>query len=249
MTIIIPMAGLGERFLKKGYTVPKPLIEINGIPMVIKATLDLPASGHHIFIALKKHLQEYQVETHIKKHLPDAGIISLDHVTEGQACTCMLALDAIRDDEDILIGACDNGMIINKNTFNEIKATADVIVFSFRNNITVVNKPQQYGWINLDKDGNVKNISVKKPISETPINDHAVVGAFWFRQNIFFRKSTEKMIAENRRINNEFYVDESINDAIALGYKVKVFEIDRYICWGTPDDYSTYKYWQSFFNN
>ncbi|MFL5728351.1 MAG: hypothetical protein ACJ75J_02585, partial [Cytophagaceae bacterium] len=81
-----------------------------------------------------------------------------------------------------------------------------------------------------------------------PMNDHAVVGTFWFKKSSYFVKAAEKMIAENRRINNEFYVDELMKDTLDLGLKTGVFEIDSYICWGTPDDYRTYNYWKSFFS-
>ena len=113
----------------------------------------------------------------------------------------------------------------------------------------MVSKPQQYGWVAVNDKNEVVNVSVKKPISTHPMNDHAVIGAFWFKEADIFKKATQRMLHENRRINNEFYVDECINDAIALGYKAKVFEADKYICWGTPDDYETYNYWHSFFND
>ena len=93
-------------------------------------------------------------------------------------------------------------------------------------------KPEQYGWIKLNEDSDtIQKMSVKKAISENPINDHAVVGAFWFKKAGMFIEAAKKMIKESRRINNEFYVDEMINDVIELGYKAKVMEVDSYICW------------------
>lgn len=247
MSIIIPMAGKGERFLKKGYQIPKPLISIGDVPMVIKAVLDLPKADDHIFIALKEHLSNFKIDERIKEYLPQAKFVSLDQVTEGQACTCLLGLGDVALNEEILIGACDNGMIFDRQAFDQLKKISDVIVFTFRNNVTVIEKPEQYGWVKLSNDGTVEQVSVKKPISNNPQQDHAIVGAFWFKQADIFKKATERMIAENRRINHEFYVDECINDAIALGYRVSVFEIDKYICWGTPNDYETFNYWKTFY--
>lgn len=80
------------------------------------------------------------------------------------------------------------------------------------------------------------------------MKDHAVVGTFWFKSGNIFVEAAEHMIAANTRINNEFYVDECMNDLLSLGYKVKVFEIDYYVCWGTPNDYKTFNYWNEFFN-
>jgi bifunctional N-acetylglucosamine-1-phosphate-uridyltransferase/glucosamine-1-phosphate-acetyltransferase GlmU-like protein len=112
-----------------------------------------------------------------------------------------------------------------------------------------VPKPQQYGWVVADENNNATKVSVKVPISNNPKKDHAIVGAFWFRQGKYFVEAAERMIAKNRRVNNEFYVDECINELIEAGQKVKVFEIDSYICWGTPDDLRTYEYWQDFFSD
>ena len=249
MTIIIPMAGKGERFTKKGYTTPKPLINVGGLPMVIKAVKDLPLASRHIFIVLKDHLEIQHIDKEINSNLPEAEFIVIDNVTEGQASTCLLAMPAVASDEEILIGACDNGMIFNPEKFAAQKEVADVIVFTFRNNVTVVEKPQQYGWVNVDGDDTATYVSVKKAISANPLRDHAVIGAFWFKEASIFKKAADKMIAENRRINNEFYVDECINDAIELGFTVKVFEVDKYICWGTPDDYETYNYWKQYFSD
>jgi NDP-sugar pyrophosphorylase family protein len=246
MTVLIPMAGRGERFVRENYTLPKPILPVEGLPMVIRASKDLPAADNYVYVLLEDHTAKYDIQSIIKEHIPQSEFVILDKVTEGQACTCLVALDKIADGDDIMIGACDNGLIYDIDKFLELKKTADVIVFTFRNNVTVVPKPTQYGWVAVEGE-NVKYVSVKVPISTDPIHDHAVVGAFWFKNKDVYQKSVEKMIAENRRINNEFYIDECINDAVQLGYNVKFFEVDKYICWGTPNDYRTFNYWKEFF--
>jgi len=246
MIVLIPMAGKGERFVKENYNLPKPILPVNDVPMVIKASLDLPAAERYLYVLLKQHTEQYDIQNIIREHIPASDFVTLDHVTEGQACTCLLALELIGDDEDIMIGACDNGLIYNKDRFNELKKTADVIAFTFRHNATVVTKPTQYGWVAVNGD-DISYVSVKKPISADSFNDHAIVGAFWFRNKGIYQQSVHRMMEQNRRINNEFYIDECVNDAIALGYNVKIFEVDKYICWGTPNDYKTYYYWKSYF--
>lgn len=247
MTVLIPMAGRGERFVKENYSLPKPLLSVNGLPMVIKASKDLPVADNYIYVLLKEHATKFGIEKVIREHIPQSQFIILDKITEGQACTCLHALENISEQDDIMIGACDNGLVYDLNKFLQLKAQADVIVFTFRNNVTVINKPTQYGWLVVEED-TVKKVSVKVPISETPMTDHALVGAFWFKNKKIFKRSIQKMMDENRRINNEFYIDECINDAIQLNYTVKYFEVDKYICWGTPNDYKTFKYWKEFFN-
>ena len=248
MRALIPMAGAGSRFTEAGYKTPKPLLPVLGEPMVVSATKALPASQKYSFIVRDFQISEYEIDKHLKKYYPQADIIVLDHLTEGQAVTCLKAKHLFDANEELLIGASDNGMIYDHKKFDEQKLNADALVFTFRNNPAVDAKPQAYGWVKVNPDNTVKGMSVKVPISKTPQNDHAVVGAFWFKKSDYFVQAAERMIAQNRRINNEFYVDECINDLVELGYNVKVFEIDHYVCWGTPTDYETFNYWNGYFD-
>ena len=104
-----------------------------------------------------------------------------------------------------------------------------------------------YGWVKTDDD-NVIGVSVKKAISDDPFNDHAIVGTFYFRKVGYFNKALEQLIQKDIRVNGEYYVDSMVDELVDMGLNVKVFEIDDYICWGTPDDYETFVYWQSFFH-
>ncbi len=105
-----------------------------------------------------------------------------------------------------------------------------------------------YGWLNVDHNDFVTSASIKKPISTTPEKDHAIVGTFYFKKMKYFLDAVKSLYVNNNRVNNEFYVDSCAEELIKLGKKVKVFEVDHYICWGTPDDFRTYNYWQSFFH-
>lgn len=246
MNILIPMAGAGSRFKKEGYKISKPLILVNQKPMVVESTTHLPKGNQYIYICRDNNIEEDNIDREIKKHYPKAQFIIVNGLTEGQASTCLLAKEEINNNEELIVGACDNGMIWDEKKFLLEKNDADCLVWTFRNNVTVVNKPEAYGWVEVNEQYFAKRVSVKIPISENPIKDHAVVGAFWFKKGKYFVDAAEKMIAKNRRINNEFYVDECINELIEIGLKVKVFEVDKYICWGTPNDLRTYEYWQGF---
>ena len=247
-TILIPMAGAGSRYVEEGYTTPKPLLPILGKPMVVSAANALPHGDKYIFIVRDFQISNFHIDQHLLKHFQNSQTVTLDHLTEGQAVTCLKAKELINNENPLVIGASDNGMIYSQIAFEELTQETDCIVFTFRNNPAVLAKPQAYGWVKTDIEGNIQIMSVKKPISETPINDHSVVGAFWFKTGKLFVDAAERMIVQNRRINNEFYVDECINDVLQMGFKAKVFEVDHYICWGTPNDYKTFQYWEAYYN-
>ncbi len=249
MNILIPMAGAGSRFAEAGYEAPKPLLPILGKPMVVSAANALPYGDKYIFIVRDFQINECQVDKHLNEYFPGCQVVVLDHLTEGQAVTCLHAKHIINNEEELMIGASDNGMIYSMDGFRQATNDVDALVFSFRNNPAVNEKPQAYGWVKTKEDDFIEKMSVKIPISDFPLNDHAVVGAFWFRKGSMFVEAAEHMIKLNHRINNEFYVDECINDLINLGFKAKVFEIDHYVCWGTPNDYKTFNYWESFYHD
>lgn len=259
MNILIPMAGEGQRFKDVGYTTSKPAIltydrkDGTQKPMVVLATLDLPGAANPdnqlIFVDRDFHKTD-GVEAVILKHFPWAKIITVEKLTEGQACTCLLAKEWINNDEELLIAGCDNGMDFNSEEYERLKRENDVIVFTYTDNEAVLKNPNAYGWMIVDENNKITATSIKKAISDNPLKDHAVVATFWFKQGSIFVKATEKMIAENDRINNEFYVDQVVKHALDLGYQASVFDINRYICWGTPIDYEiyqkTYEYWKGF---
>ena len=260
INIIIPMAGEGKRFSDAGYKKSKPTIltydrhSFELKPMVVCAAGDLPGigpKGENILFIDRDYHKQNGVEAEILNTYPMARFISLNHLTEGQACTCLKAKDFINNDKELLIAGCDNGMDYSEEKFEQLKREADVIVFTYRHNEAVLEKPDAYGWMKIDSKNNITEVSVKKAISDNPMNDHAVVSTFWFKRGKIFVESTEKMIKEQDKVNNEYYVDQVIKHALDLGYRAKVFEIDRYICWGTPYEYElyqkTYEYWDGFY--
>ena len=259
INIIIPMAGEGKRFSAKGYKSHKPAIPTmdrrtgKTRPMVVCATLDLPGveeDGKNVTFIEREFHRRDGVEAAIRQEFPKASFITVSELTEGQACTCLLAEEKINNEQELLIAGCDNGMVLDYAAFEKEKKLADCLVFTYRQNEAVLANPNAYGWMGVDENNNITEVSVKKAISDTPLNDHAVVATFWFRQGSIFVEAAQKMIAENDRINHEFYVDEVIKHVIQLGYRARVLEIERYIGWGTPKDYEDYmqtvRYWEAF---
>lgn len=259
MKIIIPMAGAGNRFKEAGYTVHKPVIMTTDwktgqkMPMVVCATRDLPgveAEGSNVIYIDRTFHKAAGVEDEIKKYYPKCKFITVDKLTEGQACTCLLAKSIIDPEDELLIAGCDNGMVIDTTAFDNAVKEAEVLAFTYRNNEAVNENPEAYGWIQADEKKRIVQLSIKKPLSYTPVNDHAIVATFWFKRGSDFVCAAEKMINENDRINNEFYVDEVMRHTMKLGLDTRVFEVERYIGWGTPKDYENYEktlaYWKGF---
>jgi len=261
MNILIPMAGAGKRFADAGYSAPKPAIPTlhwldgNTYPMVVCAAKDLPDTvrdGSNIIYVDQAFHKACGIEDEIRKFYPKARFIRAEGLTDGQACSCLLAREYIDNDEELLIAGCDNGMVMDQEKYESLKKISDVIVFTYKGNEAVNRNPDAYGWVVPDEAdaGLIRKVSVKKAVSNCPVKDHAIVATFWFRKGSIFVEAAEKMIAENDRINNEFYVDEVIRHCMELGYAARIFDVDRYVGWGTPADYENYMrafdYWGHF---
>lgn len=219
MNILIPMAGESCRFAEAGYALSKPAIPTydkrtgDKLPMVVCATLDLPGvkdGGSNVIYVDRDFHKDNGTEKAILNFFPEAKFITTDYLTEGQACTCMLAEEYINNDEELLIAGCDNGMELNIDKFNTYRNEADVLVFTYRHNEVVLANPNAYGWMRVDCNDNIIGTSIKKAISDTPMSDHAVVATFWFKKGKIFVDAAQRMIEKDDRINNEFYVDQAI---------------------------------------
>jgi|TARA_B100000035_G_scaffold150163_1_gene127987 NDP-sugar pyrophosphorylase family protein len=238
----LPMAGAGNRFKKDGFAIPKPFLIVNDNYMVDQAEHCLPRTDKTVYACLKSHMSMLPLEDY--NH-----VVWIDDVLEGQACTTEKIMKEIDDDASILLSACDNGVLYDSDKFADLieDPQNDIVVWSYRNNYTAYRNPDMYSWLDVDGD-DIKGVSVKKFSGGNPVDKHAIVGTMFFRNKDVYLESLRQTYRKNVRTNGEFYVDSILNEAIDLGYTVKNFEVDHYICWGTPDDLNTYRYWQNFFN-
>ena len=252
-SMVTPMAGFGQRFVNEGYAVTKPLIPVSGKPMVVQAITDLPPAIHHSFVLRSDMAGHEDISTTLMQTYPNVVIETIPAITEGQACTALIGLDALTRKlgsapGPITFGACDNGALYEHSAFQVLaeNQNVDIIVWGARGHANAVRNPQMYGWIDAE-NGIINRISVKAPLS-APATDPIVLGTFTFRRAEDFRKVVDHLIARDGRINGEFYIDSCINDAIELGLHCHLFEVDNFISWGIPNDLRTFEYWQSCFH-
>ncbi len=247
-TLLMPCAGEGKRFSEKGYLIPKPLIDVSSKPMLVNAIIDLPETKRQKFIFRENMSKLKLITTHLKRILPNSDIQLLKNNTKGQAVTCLLGMHDIDQNKPLIISACDNGLIYDDKNLKEllIDKSIDILVWGCRSYPGAIRNPNMYGWIE-EENKIIKRIHVKKTYKDK-YNDPIITGTFYFKKSAIFKKVAEDMIKQDLKVNNEFYVDSCINNAISLGYKVVFFQVDFYLCWGTPNELMTFKYWQSCFD-
>ncbi len=252
-SMVMSMAGLGQRFVDEGYRVAKPLIAVSGRPMVVQAVQALPRVEHRVFVLRAAMPGSWAISDELRRTYPGAIVKTVPDVTEGTACTALAGLDALEQalgdvPGPVTLGACDHGALYDEAEFRRLAGDPDVdaIVWGVRGHAGAVRHPHMFGWIEAD-DGRISTISVKAP-RRSPASDPIVAGTFTFRRADDFRRSVERLVERSGRVDGEFYVDSCINDAVALGLHCRLFELDHYVSWGTPDDLRTFEYWQSCFH-
>lgn len=248
-TRMMPIVGQGSRFIKEGFVVPKPMIEVSKDYMAVKALQHLPRT-ERTRVVLRDDMEEKDL---LVKRLKDSDkntdFIFLNKMTDGQASTCYQAISDLSKDEPLTIAACDNGMVYDKNLFDELynDSSVDIIVWTARGYPGAIRNPQAYGWVEIDELKHIRKVSVKEPLSN-PKSDPVVTGTFTFKKTRDFISCVDRMKDREGKINNEYYIDNAINDALELGLKCSIFEVEYFICWGTPNDLKTFEYWQKCFD-
>lgn len=251
-SVIIPMAGTGQRFVDEGYKTPKPLIQVSGQAMVLQATDDLPAAKKSVFVLRDEADRDRGVESKLACEFPDSSFVRLQQTTDGQARTTLLGLHKLLQSNEasgpVTVGACDNGAVYSKEKLQALldDPDTDVIVWGATGYPNAQRRPEMYGWIESDDD-NVVRISVKQPLAH-PREDPIVIGTFTFKDPLQLENAINRLIERKGLVNGEYYLDSCINDALELGLKCKLFLVDSYLCWGTPNDFKTFEYWQSCFH-
>lgn len=237
--IIMPMAGEGSRFRKEGWETPKPLIELKGKPLFMRAINSVSVNEiplKYSFIVRQEHIDKYQIDKYIKEKLPEANIFSVKKTTRGAVETCLIAEPAINSDDAIIVMDCDlefqsQELIYNINQIlsqPSEKVNGGLLV-SFNSNLP------KYSYAEIDKNNIVKRTAEKEVISS-----HALCGAYFFSSAKSFLKAAHQLLNETNFNKPEFYVSLLYNYLLKDGETVKLCQMEKYCSYGTPEELKQY---------
>jgi NDP-sugar pyrophosphorylase family protein len=227
MNVIIPMAGRGKRFEDAGYSFPKPLIDVNGKPMIQIIIENLNLTAKHIFICQGEHIQKFAIHDLMNLLKPDSEIISINEITQGAAETVLKAKDLINNDDELIIANSDQWIDWNQQHFLSFmrKKEADGGI------VTFISTHPKWSYVRINDENLVEEVAEKRPISNI-----ATVGIYYYKHGKDFVKAAEQMMAKNIRTNNEFYVAPVFNEMILSGKKIHIYPIAEMKGLGTPED-------------
>lgn len=237
--IIMPMAGEGSRFMKEGWTTPKPLIKLHGIPLFMRAIGSVSVEGavmKYSFIVRQEHIENYHIDEQIKTIIPEANIFSVEKTTRGAVETCLMAESAIDENDAVIVMDCDlefrskaylEGvrMILNQSPD---EANGGMLV-SFEST------DPRFSYAEVDD-----NMIVKRTAEKEVISSHALCGAYFFSSAKGFLKAAHQLMNEPVFTKPEYYVSLLYNYLLANGETVQLAAMEEYYSYGTPDELRRY---------
>jgi len=233
LNIVLPIAGRGSRFAAAGYPQPKPLIPVRGKPMIELVVENLrPARAHRvIFVALREHLERWDVASVLTRAAPGCAIVPVDAVTEGAACTVLLAQKWIDNDDPLMIANTDQFVVVDLDRYlaESDVAGCDGLIMTF-----AASDPK-WSYVRKDVGGGIVEVVEKHVVS-----NEATVGIYNFRRGGDFVRAAKSMIARDLRVNGEFYVAPTYNQLIHEGAAIRSYAIESEGVGmhglGTPED-------------
>jgi len=227
LNVLIPMAGAGSRFEQAGYTFPKPVIEVRNKPMIQVVIENLNLDANYIYVVQKSHREKYNLDTLLNLLTPGCKIVETDGLTEGAACTALLAKEYIDNNNPLFFANSDQFVEWDSNEFmykmQETDADGGIVTFTATH--------PKWSFAKVNNHGLVTEVAEKNPIS-----DIATVGYYYWKHGSDFVKYAEQMIEKNIRVNNEFYVCPVFNQAIEDSKNIRTFNTLGMWGLGTPED-------------
>lgn len=237
--IIMPMAGEGSRFAKAGWTTPKPLIELRGVPLFMRAINSVALEGvdmKYSFIVRQEHIDNQGIDKLIKDIQPDANVFSVLKTTRGAVETCLVAESAILDEDAIVVMDCD--LEFRSVSYNKLVSEALSVPANQADGGALVsfdsNNPR-YSYALVDNEGRVLRTAEKEPIS-----NHALCGAYFFGSGRDFKRIAHQLLDDGTQGKAEFYVSLLYNYLLAEGKVVRLATMEEYYSYGTPEELNNY---------
>ena len=228
--LIMPMGGRGYRFFKDGYSMPKPLIELNGKPFFYwsaQSVMKFVDVADISFVVLQEHVDHFSIDQKIREHYPQARIVVIPEVLPGAVMTCLEGVKGL-DDGPLLFNDCDHMFICHG--FYDFCSKGDFLSPDAAL-LTFCSDESKYSFAKLDENGRVLYTVEKKAVSK-----HAICGAYYFSRPEIFLSAAEKYLTSCSY--EEFFMSGVYNVLIDDGADVKIFETDLHISFGTPEEYA-----------
>jgi NDP-sugar pyrophosphorylase family protein len=249
MALIIPMSGVGKRFMDAGYAKPKPLIVVDGKPVIEHVLEMYPDEDKIIFICNEEHLMETDMLNVLTTLRPGAVVLPIKPHNNGPVWAIKQAYDLVDDDEDVMISYCD---FTGRWNYADFKRTVeeeevDGAIPSYIGFHPHLIGPNFYGHMRCNEQKLMLEIKEKASFTDDKMNEYGAVGSYWFRTGAIMKKYFDEALASGMKTGNEFFCSMPYNLLVRDGLKVLIYEMPQFCQWGTPEDLEEYEAWSRAF--
>jgi NDP-sugar pyrophosphorylase family protein len=242
--IEILAAGAGKRFIDAGYNDLKPFLPVGENFLALQAIEALGNSVSKKGILLQG--DQKISEDHLSL-LVNSGVVirRVNGLTKGQAASALISISSELNGSCI-IGTCDS-LVYPKIDVHQYAQSKTMGVWVTKPTDFATTHPKQFGWVSLNPDRTVRNTWVK---SEPAAEDEVLVitGTFFFANDSEASELLGRFLKEGTTVNGEYYLDSVLKFAMENDWKVFALIPEWFVSLGTPEEYETYRYWESLFN-
>ena len=250
MQLIIPMSGMGTRFLEKGYALPKPLITISGKPMIQHVVEMFPGVEETLFIVNKVHFDDpsLNLETTLNEIYPGCKIVVIESHKFGPAWALQMAKEFVNLNVPVVVNYCDFACLWDFKSFRkELESGIDGLIATYSGFHPHMLSSTQYAYLKLDANRNLAEIREKTSFTDNPSNEPASSGTYGFKTGKILLEAIAEQIQQKHSYNDEYYSSLTYVNMIKRDMKIKNFEIEKFFQWGTPSDFEEFKRQKNFF--
>jgi dTDP-glucose pyrophosphorylase len=227
MVVVMPMAGRGSRFEGSAYQGPKPLIKVRGKPMFSWALESLKGVNYRqlVVVSLREHEEAFQVSQLVKTYCgPQAELLLLEGVTEGQLATVMAARNYIDKEEGVLIISSDTLVLsqIGKDILHRPAQCEGLISVADM-------EGDRWSFAKTDENGKVVEVAEKVRISS-----HASTGMYYFSNGRKMVQLATEMMERHEKTRGEYYVMPLYGKYLQQGSHIGISRASQMWDLGTP---------------
>lgn len=250
MQLVIPMSGFGERFRAAGYEIPKPLIEVDGKPIIAHVLDMFPGVSKVVFICNEDHLRQddYRMREILTSICPHGVIVPIAAHKLGPVHAVLSALEHLNMEEPVVVNYADFTCRWSFSDFERfvVDKDLDAAVPAYRGFHPHSGGATNYAYIR-ESEGRLLEIREKQPFTSNKTEEFASSGTYYFKSGNLMESCFREQISKQLNVGGEFYVSSAINLFAEAGLRVGVYEIEHFMQWGTPQDLAEYVYWSDLF--
>jgi NDP-sugar pyrophosphorylase family protein len=243
------MSGAGSRFARAGYTAPKPLIPVDGKPMIRHVIEMFPGVTDFIFICRRDHLETTELESVLRSAAPTGRIVAIEPHKFGPVYATLRAENLIADDEPVVVNYTDFSVVWDFRHFEREmrRHGCHGALTAYRGFHPHSLGPNLYAYLRHDRNRLIE-IREKHCFTANRMEEYASSGTYYFRSGALLKTYYRRAIAEGLSTNGEYYSSMPYNLMVRDGLTVQVYELERFLQWGTPEDLEEYQSWSDYFN-